>query len=316
MMCGGIKSDDGTVILIEHTKYPAHNLAWLYVYGEYLDRRLEHIDGNKFNNTISNLRRKNIVPCAERAAQIALRKAQRKLAHNEKIRMKAERQAALEAKQANQNECITQDELKALLDYDPVTGIFTHKMRPNILPCDKLHNTRYAGKVAGTGKVISLNGRLYGIGRLASLYQYGTTPPDKQVKKPRAEKKAKTIAEKQTKIPKEAAKELREERLAIEAKQAALASITNERQEKEERRKLEMAARLAQEQRANEIRVAREQRLAIEAKKAADELAKKQAALANQITDKRAELEARSRALMESMGLLKTRKKKDRATCD
>ena len=40
---------------IDGKTYRLHRLAWLYVYG-YLPVRLDHIDGNKLNNSISNLR--------------------------------------------------------------------------------------------------------------------------------------------------------------------------------------------------------------------------------------------------------------------
>jgi hypothetical protein len=76
---------------------------------------------------------------------------------------------------------ITQQELKSLLHYDPVTGVFTWLPRQS-----KSFNTQKAGKEAGTIKVqgrhecrrINVGGKLYYAHRLAWLYVHGKFPDD------------------------------------------------------------------------------------------------------------------------------------------
>ncbi|WP_353511490.1 HNH endonuclease signature motif containing protein [Escherichia sp. 10290] len=41
---------------MDGVRYFAHRLAWLYVYGEWPKQEIDHIDRNRRNNAISNLR--------------------------------------------------------------------------------------------------------------------------------------------------------------------------------------------------------------------------------------------------------------------
>jgi hypothetical protein len=53
---GGIAGRGYWYIKVEKTQQRAHRLAWLYIYGEFPIYELDHIDGNKLNNKIDNLR--------------------------------------------------------------------------------------------------------------------------------------------------------------------------------------------------------------------------------------------------------------------
>jgi len=45
-----------TYISIYGKRYPAHRLAWLYIYGEWPPDQIDHIDGEPSNNRLDNLR--------------------------------------------------------------------------------------------------------------------------------------------------------------------------------------------------------------------------------------------------------------------
>lgn len=53
----GYKSSDGYVIIgINKVSYRSHRLAWLYMNGSWPDEDIDHIDGDRANNAIINLR--------------------------------------------------------------------------------------------------------------------------------------------------------------------------------------------------------------------------------------------------------------------
>jgi hypothetical protein len=48
-------------VSIKNKKYLTHRLAWLYVYGEFPDTHLDHINGDRGDCRISNLRKANYI---------------------------------------------------------------------------------------------------------------------------------------------------------------------------------------------------------------------------------------------------------------
>ena len=43
-------------ISVDHLTYTAHRLAWFYIHGQWPENDLDHIDGNRLNNSLVNLR--------------------------------------------------------------------------------------------------------------------------------------------------------------------------------------------------------------------------------------------------------------------
>lgn len=73
-------------------------------------------------------------------------------------------------------------ELKALLDYEPDTGLFRWKPREGSTREEKIFNSRFAGTIAGTinghGYIqINISGRLHKAHRLAWFFVHGNCPP-------------------------------------------------------------------------------------------------------------------------------------------
>lgn len=55
-VAGTLKPSGYLTIWICGANHMAHRLAWLYVHGKWPDHEIDHIDGNRANNAIANLR--------------------------------------------------------------------------------------------------------------------------------------------------------------------------------------------------------------------------------------------------------------------
>lgn len=53
---GSLDKDGYLIVKINKVNYKAHRLAWLYVYGEFPNSNLDHINGIRTDNRIENLR--------------------------------------------------------------------------------------------------------------------------------------------------------------------------------------------------------------------------------------------------------------------
>jgi hypothetical protein len=58
-VAGTLNKTGDVAIKINGKRYKAHRLAWLYVYGEFPEKLIDHINGIRNDNKISNLRLAN-----------------------------------------------------------------------------------------------------------------------------------------------------------------------------------------------------------------------------------------------------------------
>lgn len=60
-IAGGLTNNGYIDIRIKGKKYPAHHLAWMYMYGDFSQKHTDHINHDKTDNRISNLREVSIL---------------------------------------------------------------------------------------------------------------------------------------------------------------------------------------------------------------------------------------------------------------
>jgi hypothetical protein len=62
---GTIAKDGYKIVRVLGANYYAHRLAWLHVHGEWPTEHLDHIDGNRANNSLENLRECSVAQNAQ-----------------------------------------------------------------------------------------------------------------------------------------------------------------------------------------------------------------------------------------------------------
>lgn len=136
-MIGSVMANGYYTISVHSRHYLAHRLAWFYIHGEWPTRFVEHINGDKLDNRIENLRLK------------------------------------WSDRNDNGEIILTQKRVREILSYDPDTGIF--RWRVSTGPRCKVGDE--AGVIGGPGyRYMSIDGRKVLAHRLVWLWVHGYWP--------------------------------------------------------------------------------------------------------------------------------------------
>jgi hypothetical protein len=121
--------------------YKSHHLVWILQTNSLPSHPIQHIDGNKLNNRWENL-------------------------------------ISSELPEIERRDCLTQEQLKQMLSYDPDTGKFTRLMARWSRDVGKIENSIRIGRCDKQYVTICLNKMQYLAHQLVFLYMTGEFPPD------------------------------------------------------------------------------------------------------------------------------------------